>query len=159
MNRMFMGAMLLAGYFFSLSVSAWASQSTPASAPNNYDQTNTVGPANAFYQQGITATNNNDFQKAYTYFQQALSVEPNNPDILNMLAHSQRKLGMIDESLANYKRALELRPAFPEAHEYLAEAYIDAASHEANILAGAGSQGKEQLDILSKYFKDAAGKI
>jgi hypothetical protein len=59
-------------------------------------------PVVSLYDQGIAANKNNDYHKALMLFQQALQQDNNNPDILNMMAHVQLKLGMIDESLENF---------------------------------------------------------
>ena len=111
------------------------------------------------YDRGVDASNNNDFQKALPLFEDALRADPNNPDILNMLAHTQRKIGLIDEALANYKKALELRPRFPEAHEYLGEAYVQAALRELEVLKNYGGDGKEELEYLTKDIKEASQKL
>lgn len=116
-------------------------------------------PAVSLYDQGVEATKKNDFQKAIGLFKQALQKDKNNPDIFNMLAHTQLKLGMIDESLENYKKALALRPKFPEAREYIGEAYIEAAMREIKILESYGSGGKENLEDLKKAFKKAANNL
>lgn len=116
-------------------------------------------PAVSLYDQGVVASKNNDFQKALTLFNQALQEDTNNPDILNMLAHAQLKLGMIDEALETYKKALVLKPQFPEAREYLGEAYIQAALREIKTLKSYGSEGGENLEDLTKAFKDAAGSL
>ncbi|MDO8663158.1 MAG: tetratricopeptide repeat protein [Candidatus Omnitrophota bacterium] len=113
----------------------------------------------SLYDQGVAAHKNGDYQKAKRLFEQALREDSNNPDILNMLAHTQLKLGMIDQSLANYKRALSIRPRFPEAREYLGEAYIQAALREIETLKGYGTEGAEQLEDLVKEFKKAAGTL
>ena len=68
------------------------------------------------------------------------------------------KIGLLDESLANYKKALELRPNFPEAHEYLGEAYIEAALRELEVLKSDGGNAKEQVEDLTNFIKDAAQK-
>src|SRR5580704_9363078 len=99
----------------------------------------------SLYDQGLAASQANDFQKALPLFEQALRNDPNNPDVLNMLAHSQRKIGLIDESIANYNKALQLRPRFPEAREYLGEAYIQAALREVEILKSYGSDAGDEL--------------
>jgi len=113
----------------------------------------------SLYDQGLAATQANDYQKALPLFEAALRQDPDNPDVLNMLAHTQRKIGMIDEALDNYKKALELRPKFPEAHEYLGEAYMMAAMREVEVLKSYGNDGKEELEDLTDAIKDAAQKI
>jgi len=111
------------------------------------------------YDQGMEANKNGDYQKAKTLFEQALSVNSNNPDILNMLAHTQLKVGLIDDSLENYKKALQLRPRFPEAREYLGETYIQAALRELTTLKSYGPDGAEQAEDLEKEIKKAAGAL
>jgi len=147
-------AIACSGMAFSYS---YADETSPA------DMAKSEQPQNkavvSLYDQGVNASNNNDFQKALPLFEQALRSDPDNPDILNMLAHSQRKIGLIDEALANYKKALELRPRFPEAHEYLGEAYIQAALREVETLKNYGNDGKEELEDLSEFMKEAAQKI
>ncbi|MDD5692605.1 MAG: tetratricopeptide repeat protein, partial [Candidatus Omnitrophica bacterium] len=64
-----------------------------------------------------------------------------------------------DESLETYKKALELRPRFPEAREYLGEAYIKAALREIKTLKGYGVDGEENLEDLVKAFKEAAAGL
>jgi hypothetical protein len=75
--------------------------------------------------------------------------------VLNMLAHSQRMLGMIDDAIENYKKALSLRPIFPQAREYLGEAYIQAALREIEILKNYGSSGDEFRNDLVSALKAA----
>jgi len=113
----------------------------------------------SLYDQGVGASENNDYLKALTLFEQALREDSSNPDILNMLAHTQLKLGMIDEALESYKRALALRPRFPEAREYLGEAYIQAALREMKTLQSYGGEGADNLKDLTKAFKDAVDSL
>ena len=133
-----------------------ANSTPPSSSPTNSISTNQN--AAALYDQGFAASNNNDYKGALSLFMEALKDDPNNPDILNMVAHTQRKLGDINDALANYQKALELRPNFPVAREYLGEAYIQAATGEIATLKSYGDNGKEQADDLIKSLKDAAAK-
>lgn len=110
------------------------------------------------YQNGVEAGDKGDFNAAIGFFEDALKLNPDNPDALNMLAHAQRKAGRIDEALDNYKKALRLRPNFAEAREYLGEAYIQAALREMDTLKSYGKDGQEQLEDLRQALKDAAEK-
>ncbi len=114
-----------------------------------------IKSAKSIYDQGMEANKNGDYQKAKALFEQALSINSNNPDILNMLAHTQLKVGLIDESLENYKKALKLRPRFAEAREYLGETYIQAALRELTTLKSYGKDGAEQAEDLEKEIKEA----
>jgi len=134
-------------YAFGRSSSSWDSSGSQAK------------PSVSLYDQGMEANKGGDYQKAKELFEQALSKDRTNPDIFNMLAHTQLKLGMIDESLESYKKALKLRPKFPEAREYLGEAYIQAALREIETLKGYGGEGSESLEDLVKEFKKAAAGL
>ena len=157
MNLKVVAVALVIGCLVLVASYSYADETSPAQMQKNEQPQNKA--VVSLYDQGVEASNNNDFQKALPLFEQALRVDPDNPDILNMLAHSQRKIGMIDEALANYKKALELRPRFPEAHEYLGEAYIQAALREVETLKNEGNDGKEELEDLSAFIKDAAQKL
>jgi len=149
--------MLFAILLMVLSSSAYANETTTDEmAANDKDASKATV---SLYDQGLAATQANDYQKALPLFEQALRNDPDNPDILNMLAHTQRKIGMIDEALANYKKALELRPKFPEAHEYLGEAYVMAALREVEILKSYGGDAKDELDDLTEDIKEAGEKL
>jgi tetratricopeptide (TPR) repeat protein len=152
MNQLFVLVLLLLG-----AGAAYADETTPAAmAANDKDASKQTV---SLYDQGVAAGQANDFQKALPLFEQALRNDPDNPDILNMLAHTQRKIGLIDEAVANYKKALQLRPKFPEAHEYLGEAYIQAALREVEVLKNYGGDAKDELDDLTEDIKEAGQHI
>jgi tetratricopeptide (TPR) repeat protein len=115
--------------------------------------------ASILYEKGVKADKAGDFNKALDYFKKAYDLDSTNPEILNMMAHSQRKLGMIDDALVNYKKALTIRPRFADAREYLGEAYIQAALREVDTLKSYGKEGSEQREDLVKALKDAAAGV
>ena len=125
--------------------SSWSAQAAPKTV--------------SLYDQGVEANNKKDYAAALPLFEQALQQDPKNPDILNMLAHAQREVGKTDEAVANYRKALELRPEFPQAREYLGEAYVQAALKQIEILRGCGDKGKEPLEDLTQVIKDAAKEL
>lgn len=97
----------------------------------------------AAYKSGMDAVKSGDYKTALKNFEEANKLKKDDPDTLNMLAYSQRKNGMLDAAIANYTQALKLRPKFPEAREYLGEAYLESA------LA--------QLAVLNEYGPEADG--
>ncbi len=116
------------------------------------------------YSQGVSDTNAGDYKTALAYFDQANKLQPNNPDILNMLAHSQRRVGvgddvMLDLAMENYWKALKIKPDFPEAREYMGETYLLVLLEQIDKLKGYGDKGKDQLDKLTQAFLDAAEKL
>jgi len=154
MNKMIVVFMFVITCFGGIS---YANDTPPAAMANN--DTSQNKPAESRYAQGVEAGQSKDYKKALPLFEEALKEDPNNPDILNGLAHAQRETGDIDDALINYKKALELRPNFPEAHEYLGETYIQAALREVEILKGYGDNAKEQVSDLTKGFKEAENKL
>lgn len=108
------------------------------------------------FKQGKQAAEAGNFAEAARLFGEALKLDPRSPDILNELAHAQRKLGKLDDAFTNYNKALKLRPKFPEAREYLGEAHVQAVLREIETLKGYGDAGKEELEDLVKALKDAA---
>lgn len=130
---------------------------------NDIDSTNdnsgATAPVASLYDQGLAASKDNDFKKAIDYFQLALQSDPNNADALNELAHAQRKSGDLDDALENYWKALKIRPDFPEAREYMGEAYLQGAVEQIKLLKNSGAEGNEQLEDLLKAFQDAEDQI
>jgi tetratricopeptide (TPR) repeat protein len=64
------------------------------------------------------------YEEAAEHFQKSVEHAPANHDAWNYLGYAQRHLGRNEAALASYARALKLKPGFPEAIEYRAEAYI-----------------------------------
>ncbi len=118
----------------------------------------------ALYSQGVSATNAGDFKAALDCFDKADKMQPNNPDILNMLAHSQRRVGvgddvMLDLAMENYWKALKIKPDFPEAREYMGETYLLVLLEQIEKLKSYGDKGKDQLDKLTQAILDAAENL
>ena len=111
------------------------------------------------YHQGVAATKQKDYPQAVELFQNAMQSDSRNPDVLNMLAFSLRKSGHLDEAFDYYHQALEIKPQFPEAREYLGEAHLQAALREIETLKSYGAGGREELDDLTKAFKSAAARL
>ena len=62
-------------------------------------------------QKGKSLLYEGNFADALSYFEQAIILEPNNPDIWNQKGSTLRSLGRYDEALDCFNRALELEPA------------------------------------------------
>lgn len=128
--------------------------SAPASAETPAD-----GKTNDLYAQGYDLAKSENYAEARKIFEDLAAREPKNPEVLNMLAYTQRKTGDVDEALDNYERALKLRPKFPQAREYRGEAYLQAAMSEAELLKSYGKDGEEDLKKLADAFQEAASKM
>lgn len=111
------------------------------------------------YHQGLAVFVRGDLEEALKLFEKAQQEEPKNPDVYNMLAFTQRKTGKLDEAFVNYKKALELKPDFPQAREYLGEAHLQAALRELETLKSYGKDGTKDYDSLKAAFQSAAKKL
>ena len=116
-----------------------------------------AGPP-AEYAKGLAQVEAGDFEAVVTSFEQALRKSPRDADIVNMLAYSQRKSGQIDRAIHTYQKALKLRPRFPQAREYLAEAYLQAALRELETLEGYGEDASKERDQLIRALEAAASR-
>jgi len=97
------------------------------------------------------------YDEALPKLKQASELKPNDPDILNMLAYTQRNSGQLEQAIANYHQALQLRPKFPEAREYLGEAYVQGAIDQIKALESYGEKGSAaRQQVIDKLLEAAA---
>lgn len=65
-----------------------------------------------------------DWTAAAKYYRAAIKKLPKYHQAHTSLGYALRKLGQYDKSVTSYDLALKIRPGFPEALEYRAEAYL-----------------------------------
>jgi tetratricopeptide (TPR) repeat protein len=85
------------------------------------------------------------YQKAIIALEDFISDEKKNPDAWNYLGYSQRNVGLLDESLKSYKKALKLDRKHLGANEYIGELYL---------MLNDPKKAKKHLKRLSKYCGD-----
>ena len=61
-------------------------------------------------QNGITNLDDGNFEDALSYFEQALLLKPNDPDLWNQKGVALRSLGRYDEASECYNKSLQLDP-------------------------------------------------
>ena len=81
------------------------------------------------------------YQQAITELDKALKDEPDNADLLNLMAYSQRQLKHYDVALECYQKALQIDPEHRGANEYLGELYLQI---------GQLDKAEERLEVLDK---------
>jgi cytochrome c-type biogenesis protein CcmH/NrfG len=81
--------------------------------------------AQGHYHRGVRARVMKDWAAAEAAFRQAIVQQPTFADAWNELGYALRNQRRHGESVDAYHEALRLRPEFPEALEYLGEAYVD----------------------------------
>jgi len=80
--------------------------------------------ADTEYNRGVRARVAKNWAAAADAFRKSVTFDPELAEAWNELGYALRNLKRYPESLAAYDRALKLRPDFPEALEYLGEAYV-----------------------------------
>ena len=61
-------------------------------------------------QKGVTNLNDGNFEDALSYFEQALLIKPDDPDLWNQKGVALRSLGRYDEASECYNKSLQLDP-------------------------------------------------
>lgn len=110
----------------------------------------------AVFTRGMELVQQGKYEDARERFEMALKKRKNDPDVLNMLAYTQRKTGHLEDAFENYRKALAARPKFPQAREYLAEAHLQAALLQVDVLRGYGPEGQKELDQVLAILRQAA---
>jgi len=117
-----------------------------------------VNTVDGLFEAGKALADKKQYRAALKKFKQALRKDKNNADVLNMIAYSSRKLGLLDAAFDYYDQALRVKPHFPEAREYLGEAHIQATLKEIKTLESYGAEGNHSREELIEALKQAAAK-
>src|SRR3984957_16124884 len=104
-----------------------------------------------------------NYSKALEQFIDAVSQQPQMYQAWNYIGFANRHLGNYDAALSAYAKALELNPAYPEAIEYRAEAYlglnkIDEAKEAYMTLFRESRNLADQLMTAMRAWTDARRK-
>jgi tetratricopeptide (TPR) repeat protein len=81
------------------------------------------------------------YQQAINELGEALRDDPDNADMLNLIAYSNRKLKNFDIALDYYQQALAIEPDHRGANEYLGELYLQTGQPE---------KAEERLKVLDE---------
>ena len=99
------------------------------------------------------------FTKARDYFLTAVDARSDMYQAWNYLGYSHRKLGDYDAAVAAYDKALAYNPAYGEAIEYRAEAYLalnrldDAKAAYMNLFRDARPLAAELMAAMQKWVE------
>jgi Tfp pilus assembly protein PilF len=122
--------LLLTLALFMAGTSAWAAGSDPVAAP--------AKPPGE-YEFGVKAVKSGDYRKALGHLEKALAQDMQDPDTLNYMGYSYRKLKQFDKALETYQKALAIKPDHRGANEYIGELYLETGQLE---------KAKERLKVL-----------
>lgn len=99
------------------------------------------------------------FQQAIAKLDQALVENPDDANLLNLVAYSHRKLKRFEIALNYYQKALQLEPDHRGANEYLGELYlrlgqVDKAEERLAVLDKECFFGCDEFDKLEQAIEE-----
>tara|TARA_B100000963_G_scaffold237476_1_gene207608 strand:- start:2351 stop:2836 length:486 start_codon:yes stop_codon:yes gene_type:complete len=95
------------------------------------------------------------YAQAFSKLEKALSTDKNNPDILNYMGYTSRKIGKFDQAEKFYLKGLSIKPDHTGINEYLGELYvqtnrIDKAQERLNVLRNCNCEEFKDLELIIK---------
>jgi tetratricopeptide (TPR) repeat protein len=150
------GGVLLAVGLAGFMLGASSGGSDGGSDPSSSSGDPASAGEDAVFARGMELVKDGKYEDARERFEMALKKRKNDPDVLNMLAYTQRKTGHLEDAFENYRKALAGRPKFPQAREYLAEAHLQSVLLQVDVLRGYGPEGQKELDQILSMLRKAA---
>ena len=95
------------------------------------------------------------YSQAFEKLSKALKTDKNNPDILNYMGFTSRKVGNFSEAEDYYLRGLSIDPKHNGINEYLGELYvqtnrIDKANERLEVLKNCNCKEYGELELIIK---------
>ena len=95
------------------------------------------------------------YSRAFKNLSKAHKLDKNNPDILNYMGFTSRKIGNFDEAEKYYLMGLKMNPNHNGINEYLGELYvqtnrIDKAKERLAVLKNCKCEEYKELDLIIK---------
>ena len=107
------------------SFSAGSSSDGGSKQKTNYEKAvSLINSAKNYEKKGKVKKAEKRYQKAQNLLIKANEKKPNNPDTLNYLGFTTRKLGDFDQGEKYYLQGLDINPAHVGINEYLGELYV-----------------------------------
>lgn len=107
----------------------------------------------------LTLIEDEKYQQAIDELGKALTKKPEDADLLNLVAFSNRKLGRFDVAREYYFKALAIEPEHRGANEYLGELYLqlgdlEKAEERLAVLDDACFFGCNEYDKLEQAIEE-----
>ena len=95
------------------------------------------------------------YSQAFKKLEKAYSSEKKNPDILNYMGYTSRKIGNFEQAEKFYLTGLRIKPDHNGINEYLGELYvqtnrIDKANERLNVLKNCNCEEYKELELIIK---------
>ena len=121
---------------------------------------NFINSAKKLEKKGKIEKAKNKYKKAYDRLVEANESKPSNPDILNYLGFTSRKLGNFEDAEVYYKLGLDVDPLHNGINEYLGELYfntnrIELAQGRLDILKDCNCEEYQKLKEIIEGTKES----
>ena len=95
------------------------------------------------------------YSQAFKKLEKAYSKDKNNPDVLNYLGYTSRKIGNFEKAEKFYLKGLSIKPDHNGINEYLGELYvqtnqIDKAKARLEVLKSCNCKEYGELELIIK---------
>ena len=95
------------------------------------------------------------YSQAFQKLEKAYSSEKKNPDILNYMGYTSRKIGNFEQAEKFYLTGLSIKPDHNGINEYLGELYvqtnrIDKAKERLDVLKNCNCEEYKELELIIK---------
>jgi len=148
-------------FYLSLIVSSYGAASSGSSSSSNYDKgASLIKKAKKLESKGKIEKANKRYEKALEYLMKSNEKNPNQPDTLNYLGFTLRKLGNYEEAEKYYLQGLSIKPDHHGINEYLGELYvktnrIDLAKERLEVLEGCNCEEYNELkEVIENNYSN-----
>ena len=95
------------------------------------------------------------YSQAFKKLEKAYSSEKKNPDILNYMGYTSRKVGNFEQAEKFYLKGLSIKPDHNGINEYLGELYvqtnrIEKANERLEVLKNCNCEEFQELELIIK---------
>ena len=145
--------------FANYSLSAGSSDNSSSKTKSNYEKAvSIIKSAKKYDKKGKTDKAEKRYKKALKLLLVSNKKKPNNPDILNYLGFTSRKLGDFEKGESYYLEGLAIEPNHVGINEYLGELYvatnrIDLAKKRLNVLINCNCEEYKELKEIIEGTK------
>ena len=135
---------------------AAGSDSSEDSTSNYYsDAKKLVKQAGKFEKKEKASKAKKIYTQAFKKLEKAYSSDSKNPDILNYLGYTSRKIGNFEQAEKFYLKGLSIKPDHNGINEYLGELYvqtnrIDKANERLEVLKNCNCDEFKELELIIK---------
>ena len=148
-------------FYLSLIVSSYGAASSGSSSSSSYDKgASLIKKAKKLESKGKIEKANKRYEKALEYLMKSNEKNPSQPDTLNYLGFTLRKLGNFEEAEKYYLQGLSIKPDHHGINEYLGELYvktnrIDLAKERLEVLESCNCEEYNELkEVIENNYSN-----